>query len=101
MNARRSVTALLFTAILLSCGMASLGCATKRQLSDLEARVDQALSEAQSAQAKATDAAAQVEKAEAAAERAEQAADRAEHSAKRAEAMANKAEAVFMQKMKK
>ena len=78
-----------------------VGCATKRQLTDLEAKVDQALSEAQSAQAKATDATAQVKTAEAAAVRAEQAAKNADNSANRAEAMANKAEAVFMQKMKK
>jgi len=102
MNTTRLVATLLFIAMmLLPFGTASLGCATKRQLTDLEARVDQALSEAQSAQAKAADATAQVKKAEAAADRAEQAAQRAENSAKRAEAMANKAEAVFMQKMKK
>jgi len=101
MNAKRLVTTLLLIAMLLPFGMASTGCATKRQLTDLETKVDQALSEAQSAQAKATDATAQVQKAEAAADRAEQAAQRAANSAKRAEAMANKTEAVFMQKMKK
>lgn len=101
MKATRSTTTLLLVAMLLACGIALSGCATKRQLVDLEARVDQALSEAQSAQAKATDATAQGKKAEAAAVRAEAAAMGAENSAKRAEAMANKSEAVFMQKMKK
>ena len=101
MNARRSGVTYLLIVILFLSGSALSGCATKRQLADLETKVDQALSEAQSAQAKAADAAAQVEKAEAAAVRAEQAAQSAENSAKRAEAMANKAEAVFMQKMKK
>ena len=101
MKGRRSVTTWLLIAMLFSSGIALSGCATKRQLADLETKVDQALSEAQSAQAKATDATAQVKTAEAAAVRAEQAAKSADNSANRAEAMANKAEAVFMQKMKK
>lgn len=101
MKGRKPLATLVAIAMLFSAAIALSGCATKRQLTDLEAKVDQALSQAQSAQAKATDAAAQVQKAEAAAVRAEQAATSAENSAKRAEAMANKAEAVFMQKMKK
>lgn len=101
MNGRKPLATLVAVAVLLASVIGLSACATKRQLADLEAKVDQALTEAQSAQAKATDAAAQVEKAEAAADRGEQAAQRAENSAKRAEAMANKAEAVFMQKMKK
>jgi outer membrane murein-binding lipoprotein Lpp len=100
MNGRSSVTTWLLIAMLLS-GIALSGCATKRQLTDLEAKVDQALSQSQSAQAKATDAIAQAKAAEAAAVRAEQAAKNADNSANRAEAMANKSEAVFMQKMKK
>jgi uncharacterized iron-regulated membrane protein len=101
MNRRRSIITWLLIAMLFSSGIALSGCATKRQLTDLEARVDQALSAAQSAQAKAMDATAQAKTAEAAAVRAEQAAKSADNSANRAEAMANKAEAVFMQKMKK
>jgi phage/plasmid primase-like uncharacterized protein len=101
MKGRKPLATLVALAMLFSCGIALSGCATKRQLTDLEAKVDQALSQAQSAQAQATNAAAQVQKAEAAAERAEKAATSAENSAKRSEAMANKAEAVFMQKMKK
>jgi len=101
MKRKRALVTLVVVAMLFSSGVALSGCATKRQLADLETKVDQALSEARSAQAKATDATAQVKKAEAAAGRAEQAANSADNSAKRAEAMANKAEAVFMQKMKK
>ena len=101
MKGRHSLAMLVAVAMLFSSAIALSGCATKRQLADLETKVDQALSEAQSAKAMATDASAQVQKAEAAAGRAEQAATSAENSAKRAEAMANKCEAVFMQKMKK
>ena len=101
MKGRKPLAALVVVAMLFSSAIALSGCATKRQLADLEEKVDQALSEAQSAKAKAMDASAQVERAEAAAVRAEQAAKSAENSANRAEAMANKAEAVFMQKMKK
>jgi outer membrane murein-binding lipoprotein Lpp len=101
MNGKRSITTWLLIAMMFLSGIALSGCATKRQFTDLEAKVDQALSEAQSAQAKATDATAQAKEAEAAAVRAEQAATSADNSASRAEAMANKAEAVFMQKMKK
>lgn len=101
MKATRLVTALLVVAMLCASGIASLGCATKRQLSDLEAKVDQALSEASSAKATAANATAQAERAETAAVRAEKAAQNAENAANRAEAMANKCEAVFMQKMKK
>jgi len=101
MKASKSVTALLLVAMLLSLAIATSGCATKRQLTDLETKVDQALSEARSAKAAAADATAQVQRAEAAADRAEKAALSADNSAKRAEAMANKSEAVFMQKMKK
>lgn len=101
MKGRRPLATLVAVAMLFSSAVALTGCATKRQLADLETKVDQALSQAQSAQAQAADATAQAKQAEAAAERAEQAAQRAENSAQRAEAMANKAEAVFMQKMKK
>lgn len=101
MKARRPVSALLIVVMLLASAIAVSGCATKRQLTDLEAKVDQALSEARSAKAAAVDASAQVQRADAAADRAEKAAMSAENSAQRAEAMANKAEAVFMQKMKK
>jgi hypothetical protein len=101
MKARKPVTALLLVAMLLSCAIAISGCATKKQLADLESKVDQALNEARSAKAAAADATAQVQRAEAAADRAEKAALSADNAAKRAEAMANKSEAVFMQKMKK
>ena len=101
MKRSRPLAVLVLVAMLFSSGIALSGCATKRQLTDLEAKVDQALSEAQSAKAAAMDASAQVKGAEVAADRAETAAQNAENSAKRAEAMANKAEAVFMQKMKK
>lgn len=101
MKGRESLAMLVAVAMLFSAAIALSGCATKRQLADLETKVDQALSEAQSAKAQAMDASAEVQKAEAAAGRAEQAAANAENSAKRSEAMANKCEAVFMQKMKK
>jgi len=94
MNAKRSTSILLVLTMLFLLGSSSMGCATKRQLTDLEAKVDQALSAAQSAQATVSTVPSLVDKAEAAA-------DRAENAANRAEAMANKAEAVFMQKMKK
>jgi hypothetical protein len=101
MKTRKSVTALLLVAMVLSSAIVMSGCATKRQLADLETKVDQALNEARSAKAAAADATAQVQRAEAAADRAEKAALSADNAAKRAEAMANKSEAVFMQKMKK
>jgi hypothetical protein len=101
MKGKRAMATLVAVAMLLSSGIALSGCATKRQLSDLETKVDQALSDARSAKASAADATAQVKKAEAAADRADKAAIGAENAAKRAEAMANKSEAVFMQKMKK
>jgi len=98
MKRSRSLAMLVAVAVLLTSAAGLAGCATKRQLTDLEAKVDQALSDAQSAKAMSTDA---VQRAEAAAVRAEEAATSAENAAQRAEAMANKAEAIFMQKMKK
>ena len=63
------------------------GCATTRQLDDVEAKADRALQMAQEAQARA--------------DRAENAAVRAEQAAAKAEAIAAKMEDKFMHKMQK
>lgn len=67
------------------------GCASTKEIKDLQAQTQQALQQAQAAQQQCASSA---QAAEAAAQRAEQAADRAE-------AMANKCESIFMKHMKK
>ena len=63
------------------------GCATTRQLADVEAKADRALQMAQESQVRA--------------DRAENAAVRAEQAADKAEAIAAKMEDTFMHKMQK
>ncbi len=102
----------LVLAILLGFGAGLMGCATTEDLqrvdqkaTEVGAKADKALSEAQGAKAAAADAAgkaaASADRADKAAARAEAAAKSAADSAAKAEAMAKKCESLFMKKMKK
>ena len=82
MKGRRPLATLVAVAMLFSSAVAMTGCATKRQLADLETKVDQALSQAQAAdataQAKQAEAAAEIAPAESAAHAREDDEDRSE-----------------------
>ena len=92
---QKNVLAKIVGAVMMACLVGAFsGCATTKQLADVEAKADQALAMAQEAKA-------MTEGANNAAARAEQAADRAEQAAGKAEAIANKLEGTFMKKMKK
>lgn len=91
----RTLWVKMISAVMMVCLAAAFsGCATTKQLADVEAKADRALQMAQESKA-------MVEKADNAAVRAEQAADRAEQAASKAENIAAKMEDAFMKKMKK
>jgi len=106
LNHCTSVTVALILCI--GIGMSLIGCATSADINRLQVQVqkafeksEQALMEAQKANAAVVDASRQKEDALAAAARAEDAADRAERAADEAENHAQKAEAVFLKMMEK
>lgn len=92
---KKSVWGSIIAAMMMTCLVGALsGCATTKQLADVESKADQALQMAQEAKAMS-------DRADNAAARAEQAADRAEMAANKSEAIAAKVDERFMHKMKK